>query len=206
MKKIMDKMERVKAWLHRPRTKKRIYAALVVLIALWVVGRFVMIGAENRLFVFNPARSAAVDGTVVQVMPAKRTTGALREPLTIKNNRAMVSGARIDALRVGQKVGDGTIVSIARGIDLDTGLHAVRTRGVTDGMNFAEYVTSGYFIPSYAITNGVLYVVSDGVATARNVHVARFDADTSVVTDGLHDGDIVILSRVTDGQKVQIKE
>ena len=107
---------------------------------------------------------------------------------------------------MGHRVGEGAIVSIASGIDLDHGLRGVGTRGVTDGMNFAEYVTSGYFIPSYAITNGVLYVVSDGVATARNVHVARFDADTSVVTDGLHDGDIVILSRVTDGQKVQIKE
>lgn len=206
MKDIMEKMERVKAWMHRPRTKKRMYAALVVFVALWVVGRFVMIGAENKMFVFNPARSAASDGVVVQVMPAKRTTGVLREPLTVKNNRAMVSGTRIGALHAGQKIGDGTIVSVAREIDLDTGMHAVRTRGVADGLNFAEYVTTGYFIPSYAITNGVLYVAADGVATARNVQVARTDADMSVVTGGLQDGDVVILSRVSDGEKIQIKE
>lgn len=203
---IREKIERIVAWVRRPRNKKRIYAALVVMVVLWVIGRFAMIAVENRMVVFNPARAAAATGTPVQVMTAHQTTDMLHEPLTVKNNRAMVSGTRVGLLHAGQKIGDGVIVSVASGIDLDTGLHAVRTRGVADGLNYAQYSATGFFIPSYAITNNVVYVADGDTAVARNVHIARSDADTSVITSGLNDGDIVILSRVVDGQKIQIQK
>lgn len=206
MERILDKFEQLKNWSRRPRTKKRLYVVFVAILVLWVAYRFVMIGIENRLFVFNPARMATESGIVVDVQNAKKQTGTLQEPLTVKNNRALVSGARAQTLRAGQRVGDGVIVSVSANIDLDTGMHVVRTRGVSDGLNFAEYQTSGYFVPSYAVVNDTVYVISDGVASARPVHVSRSDADTTVITDGLTDGDVIILSRVDDGAKVRIKK
>jgi len=206
MEKLLDKMEQIKMWAHRPRNKKRIYAALVLIVVLWVIGRFVMVVVENHRFVFNPARAAADAGLVVDVMSAKVEKGALREPVTVKNNRAMVSGARAVILKPGQKIGDGVIVSVSRGIDLDTGMHTVRTRGVADGLNYAECEITGVFVPSYAVAGDRVYVVDGGHAAARRVTIGGNDADTTVVTTGLQDGDTIILSRVTPGVKVQIKK
>lgn len=200
------RMERLAAWVRRPRNKKRFYALLVFAVVLWVAYRFVVIGLDGRLVVFNPVRMAASDGAVVNVVNVNRTDGVLREPLTVKNNRAFISGNRVGILRAGQRVGDGQIVSVAQNIDLDTGLHAVRTRGVADGLNFVEYVANGYFLPSYAVDGDTVYVINDGVAQPRQVTVARSDATQSLITDGLRDGDVVITSRVDAGTKVQVKK
>ena len=59
-------------------------------------------------------------------------------------------------------------------------------------------------MPSYAIKQDTVYIVKDGTAVARPVRVAGADAETSVITSGISDGDIIILSNVTDGIKVQI--
>lgn len=206
MEGLKEKIENLKVWAKRPRTKKRMYAALVVLVACWVAFRFAVVGAQNRLVVYNPARAALTDGTVVEVMTASRHQGVLREPITIRNNRAYISGARVALIRPGQKIGDGVVVSVADGINLDTGMHAVRTRGVADGLQYAEFRADGYFVPVYAVKNGVVFVAQDNVAVARPVSVARTDADTAYITSGLADGDMVILSQIADGDKIQIKK
>lgn len=203
---LNEKFESIKAWAKRPRTKKRIYLSLAILVALWVVYRFVMVGVQNRLYVFNPIRMATDTGFVVDVINMQETNGVLKEPLTVKNNRALVSNARAHLIRAGQKVGSGVITHVSSNIDLDTGMHTVRTRGVSDGLNYVEIPMRGYFVPSYAVDNNTVLVVSDGVARTQSVTVARSDADTSVITDGLSDGDILILSNVSDGDKVQIKK
>ncbi len=202
----MEKFEQLKVWSKRPRNKKRIYAVLVLIVVLWVIGRFAMVAVENRLFVFNPARAAADSGLIVEVMEAKNMSGVLTEPVTVKGNRAMVSGGRVGVLKPGQKIGDGVIVSVSRGIDLDTGMHTVRTRGVADGLNYAEYEMHGFFVPAYAVIGSDVFVVDGDRAARRHVKIARTDADTAVITDGLHDGDVIILSRVSDGVKVKIKK
>ena len=110
---------------------------------------------------------------------------------------------RVDKLQPGQRVDDGEIVSVSRDIDLNTGMHIVRTRGVSDGLHYAEYQTDGYFIPLYAVNNGVVMLDVDGIATPRDVDVLRSDAQTALVS-GLADGDIVILSQIDAGDRVQI--
>lgn len=205
MKKLIEKLNALKVWAHRPRNKKRIYVALVALLVLWFVYRFIMVGIESRRYVFNPSRAASESGLVVDTLDAKKTTGTLREPLTVKNNRALVSGARVALLKPGQKIGNGTITSVSNNIDLDTGMHRVQTRNVADGLNYAEYRITGYFVPSYAIKQDTVYVMENSVAVARKVNVAQSDAETSVVTSGLRDGDVIILSNVSDGAKVQKK-
>lgn len=205
MNTLKTKFIALKVWAHRPRNKKRIYMAMLALLVLWFVYRFVMVGIEKRRYVFNPARVASESGLVIETMDAKKTTGTLREPLTVKNNRALVAGARVGVLKSGQKIGDGKIVSVASGIDYDTGMHTVRTSGVSDGLNYAEYQVSGYFVPSYAIKQDTVYVMENGTAVARPVHVANSDAEQSVITSGLQDGDVIILSNVADGIKVKVK-
>lgn len=195
---------RFRTWIKTPRGKKSTYIVLVCVLVLWVVFRFVMIGIERGIHVYNPARAAIENGVVVDVMEMHAVPGVIREPLTVKNNRAYVSGARARLIHAGMPVGDGKIVSVASGIDYDTGMHAVRTANVADGMHYAEFRANGFFVPMHAINNGHVFVVRDGHAVSVPVTVSRSDVENAYITSGLTDGDIVILSRVSDGEKVQI--
>ncbi len=206
MTRIVEYFEKLQNWIKTPRAKRTMYLLAAVALACWVMFRIVMIGMEHRQFVFNPTRDALSNGSPVEILNMTRTPGQLREPLTVHNNRAMVSGARAHILRPGQKIGDGVIVSVSGGIDLDTGMHVVKTRGVSDGLNYAEYDTTGYFVPVYAIKNNVVMVAENDVARARTVTIGRSDADNALITSGLSDGDVVILSNVSDGAKIRIKK
>lgn len=206
MEKLKEKIVRVKEWANSPRTKKRMYIALVLILVGWVAYRFAVIGTQNRLQVYNPARAAVSEGVPVSVMEMHIEKGVIREPLTIKNNRAYVSGARAALLRPGMKVADGEIVSVSSNIDLDTGMYVVRTRGVADGLQFALFSTSGYFVPVYAVNNGSVFVLRDGTAHSVPVKVSRQDLDMAYITSGLKEGDVVILSRVAEGSKVNVKK
>lgn len=206
MEKVKGTISRGIAWLKSPRGKKTTYLVLVVAMVGWVIFRFAVIGAQNRLQVFNAARDSVTNGVPVSVIEMQRGPGIVREPLTVQNNRAYVSGARAGLLRPGMRVGAGEIVSVASNIDLDTGMHVVRTRGVPDGLQYAEFHANGYFVPVSATSNSAVYVLRDGVAVLTPVTIARQDTDTAYITSGLHDGDIVILSRVADGDKVNVKE
>ena len=84
-------------------------------------------------------------------------------------------------------------------------MYIVRTTGVSDGLQMAEFTTTGHFVPLYAITDGSVFVIENGVATVRNVNVARQDSENAYIASGLRDGDIVILSSVRAGDKVQMK-
>ncbi|MBD5388635.1 hypothetical protein HDR63_00050 [bacterium] len=192
------------AGLKTPRAKRRIYVLLCLMLAGWFVFRFQMIAVENARVVFNPTRYAAENGIPVQVITMQSAPGVLYEPISVKNNRATVSAERRDHFQAGQKVGTGTIRSVARQIDLDTGMYTVRTQGVSDGLHFAETQATGYFVPTDALNNDRVFVVRDGRAVARPVIVARRDATQALVTRGLRDGDMVIVSRVQDGQKIQV--
>ncbi len=196
----------LRTWMQRPRNKKRLYVIIVLLIGVWIAYRFVEIGNERRLQVFNPARFSADAGIPVDVMNIKKTTDVLRIPLTVKHNRAIASNGLITMLKSGQRVGTGKIEYVSNKLNLETGMYDVRTRGVSDGLNYVEYKTTGYFVPSYIINANSVYVFDNGIARTRDVVVAYSDADTSVITRGLHDGDMLILSRVLDGQKIQIKK
>lgn len=189
----------------KTKKMKRFFAILTIAILIgWVVFRFAAVASENSRHVFNASRVAEAQGTPIEVITVSRTDGVLREPITVKNNRALVSGARAAKLRAGQKIGDGKIVSVSRKIDYDTGMHVVRTSGVTDGLQFAEISGNGFYVPISAIENNTLMIVEDGVATTRNVVIAAQDAAMAQITSGLNDGDRVVLSHVQDGTKVKV--
>ncbi len=199
-------MEGLRAKFQNKRTRHIAYLILIGVMVLWVAYRFYAIAMENRMNVFNPVRSAAEIGAPVDTMIVQRKSGTLREPILIQNNRGYVSAARVGKFESGQKIGNGKITSVASQIDLDTGMYIVRTRGADNGTQYAEYVATGFFVPVYAISNNTVMVARDGVADAVTVTVARQDADTALITSGLNDGDVVILSNINDGAPVKIQQ
>lgn len=198
-------MEKLKEKVSSPKGKRYTYIFCGVILLCWVVFRFSAIGAEKSLNVFNAARVAADIGTPVDVIEVSKTEDIIKEPIGIKNNRAYVSSARVDKLRSGQKVGNGEIVSVSSSIDLDTGMHVVRTRGVSDGLQYAEFIGNGYFVPAYAVKGDSVLIAENGVAEFRKVTVIRQDSEKAFISEGLKDGDKVILSKVNAGDKVQVK-
>ncbi|MBE6457804.1 MAG: hypothetical protein E7011_03305 [Alphaproteobacteria bacterium] len=192
--------------IKKTKLKHILYVALVVLMAGWVVFRFAAVASENARYVFNAARVAADSGAPIQTLDVATQSGTLYLPLSVQNNRAYVSGDVAANLKAGQRIGNGQIVSVSRNLDLDTGRFVVRTSGVSDGLQFAQFTTTGHFIPLYAINNGTVMVAQDGVAVSRDITVARQDAENAYVTSGLNDGDVVILSSVSAGTKVRVIE
>lgn len=202
----MEKLQQLMEQLKQPRARKIMSIGLIAVLVLWVVFRFTMIGIENARSVYNAARVAQTDGVPVVVQQIERTSGVLREPIAVKSNRAYVASGRAHKFGAGQHVAGGVIVSVSPDIDLDSGMHVVRTRGVADGLQYAEFRATGHFVPVYAVNNGVVMVADGDIARARDVVVARQDADNALISSGLNDGDVVILTRVSDGEKIQVKE
>lgn len=202
----MEKLQQFMEKLKQPRARKIMSIGLIAVLVLWVVFRFTMIGIENARSVYNAARVAETDGVPVVVQQIERTSGVLREPIAVKSNRAYVASGRAHKFGAGQHVAGGVIVSVSPDIDLDSGMHVVRTRGVADGLQYAEFRATGHFVPVYAVNNGVVMVADGDIARARDVVVARQDAENALISSGLNDGDVVILTRVSDGEKIQVKE
>jgi hypothetical protein len=199
-------MEKLQDTINSKRFKHIMHAVLAMLMIGWVVFRFGAVASENARYVFNASRVAADVGMPVYTVNMENKKGVLYEPLAIKNNRAYVTGDRAENLCAGQRVGSGEIVSVSRNIDLDTGMFVVRTRGVEDGLHYAEFTANGFFVPLYAIRDNTVFVVQNGIAVARDITIARQDSETAYIASGLNAGDVVILSSVNAGDKVSIQD
>ena len=199
-------MEKIQRTMATKKFKKIAIIALVITLMGWVIFRFAAVASENARNVFNASRVASDVGMPVMTQEMTAEYGTLYEPLSVKNDRAYVSASRAGKLRAGQKIGKGKIVSVSSNLDYDTGMYVVRTSGVADGLQMAEYTAHGYFIPLHAISDGTVFVMQDGIAVARNIEIARQDYENAYIKSGLRDGDIVILSSVRAGDKVQIKK
>ena len=187
------------------KVKKISYRAIFVLVILWFVYRFVMVAIESQMTVFNPIRISQSNGTIVETMVASKKNDFIKIPIDIKNNRAYVSGEYRNKLRSGQKIGDGEIVSVSGGLDLDTGMYVVRTRGVTDGVAFVSVPANGYFIPAYAVRDGTVMIMESGTAVAHRVDVVAQDTEYACVTGDIKDSDVIVLSKVATGPKIKVK-
>lgn len=197
-------MEKLKSKIKTKEFKNITYGVCGIALFAWVVFRFAAIGSEKAMSVFNPTRYSADVGMPVYAIEMQKKTDVLQEPIEVKNNKALVSSARVNKFKPGQIVGSGKIVSVSQDIDLNTGMHVIRTNGVADGLQYAQFQTNGYFVPLYAINDNKVMVSDDGIASAQTVSVIRQDAENALV-EGLKDGDVVILSKVDAGTKIQIK-
>jgi hypothetical protein len=72
---------------------------------------------------------------------------------------------------------------------------------------FGRTVTGLMPIPRYAVHEGnQVWVAEDGVLRIRRVEVARSDREVAYISDGLSDGDrvvVTVLDAVTDGMKIR---
>lgn len=184
--------------------KKWFYVFAIIGIVFWIGFRVFALVAQHNQTVFNMSRDVENNGTPVLTVVAQNSSGVLHEPITVENNRAYVTGNRVGLFRTGQKVGNGKITSVSQKINLDTGMYVIKTENVENGLQYVEYTRNGYFVPVYAVVDDNVFVYENGTATLRKVIVAHSDADVALITQGLHDGDIVILSKVSNGEKVRL--
>lgn len=185
------------------KLKKNVYTAILVVLVGWFIYRFVMVAIESRMVVFNPARDANKNGILVETIVADKKDGVINFPIAIKNNRAYVSGHARAKLRAGQKIAEGgTVAYVSNSLDFDSGMYMVKTQGANNGVNNVEIPCSGYFIPVYAVRDGVVMIEKSGIATEQKVNVVATDSGSACILGGLDKGDVVILSKVSNGQKV----
>ena len=199
-------IERIVKKLKTRKSKSIIYMVFIGLILCAFAYRFYSVSKENNFEVFNIVRNNAQNGVPVRVLNVQKTDGVLLEPLTIKNNRGFVSGARLPYFKSGQKVGDCRIASVSHNIDLDTGMHVIKTSGCKDGLQYVENKKNGFYVPVSALRGSTVFVVNDGVAQSREIVIENRDSENALIKSGITDGDIVILSSVQDGEKIKIEE
>ncbi len=205
----MTKTERIENFIKKLKTRKskNIIYTLVITVVVAVFGfRFYAVEQENNFDVFNIVRQNMENGFPVDVLVMQKTDGILLEPLTIKNNYAYVSGARVHDFKPGQTVGDCKIISVSHKIDLDTGMHVIRTSKCMDGLQYAESKKNGFYVPVSAIHGNNVYVVENGIAKIREIVIENQDAQNALIKSGLSAGDIVILSNVQQDEKIKIAE
>ena len=199
-----QKIENIVQKLNTRRAKNIIYATIAFIVVFVFAYRFYVISAENRFVVFNITRNNIDNGTPVEIMVMEQTNGVLYEPLTIKNNTAFISGARVDVFKPGQKSGKCKIISVSKKIDLDTGMYIVKTTGCANGLQYIEKERKGFYIPTYAVNGNDVYVANNDVANIRKIEIADRDAQKVLVKSGIKNGDIVILSKVKNNEKIKI--
>ena len=201
-----ERIERIVKKLKTRKSKNVIYTIVVAFVVFAFSYRFYMVSAENNFDVFNIIRNNEKNGVPVYVLEMKKTDGILYEPITIKNNRGFISGARLNLFKSGQKIGNCKIVSVSRNIDLDTGMHVVKTSGCANGLQYAENKKNGFYVPVSALHGNAVYVVENDIATLREIVIENRDIENVLVKSGINDGDIVILSNIHDGEKVKIEK
>lgn len=205
----MTKTEYIENIVKKLKTRKSknvIYVIVVAAIVFAFGYRFYTVARENNFDVFNITRVNSENGTPVNILRMRETDGILYEPITIKNNRAFVSGKRVNIFRVGQKIGNCKIVSVSKRIDLDTGMHVIKTSGCADGLQYVENKKNGFYIPMSAIHGNIIYVADGDVARATNIEIENQDMQNALIKSGVQHGTIVILSTVQDNQKIKISK
>ena len=201
---ITEKLEIIVKKLKTRKSKNIIYVILAVFFASWFGYRFCIVSGENNTDVFNIVRDNLQNGTPVETVQATKIDGVLYEPITVKNNRAYIAGGRIGLFYAGQSLGDCRIASVSNNIDLDTGMHVIKTSNCSDGLKYAENKQNGFFIPVSALHGNTVYVVVDNMAHAQNVETGGRDTQNVLIKSGINDGDLIILSDVSDNQKIKI--
>ena len=205
----MTKTERIENIVKKLKTRKSkniIYTFVMAFVLGAFAYRFYMVEQEKNTSVFNIARDNLENGLPVEILKMEKKDGVLYEPLTIKNNRAFVSGARVNMFKSGQKIGKCKIVSVSRNLDLDTGMYVVKTSNCENGLQYVELRANGFYVPVSAIVGNNVFVENNGVANVRKIVISGRDAENAIVESGLSEGDIVILSNVKDNQKVKIEK
>lgn len=187
------------------KIKNIIYILLALCLFGLIGNRIYSIHLENQRQVFNIDRKNLKDGTPVEVLKIQKKLGFLREPIVIKNNRSYISSSRVNVFSVGQKVGDGKIIYVSNDIDLDSGMHIIKTLGVSDGIHYAYVKYNGFFIPTESIKQTYIMLYKNGIAVKSYIKIISQDFEKALISGDIKNDDLVIISKVDDKEKVRIK-
>ena len=199
-----EKLESIVKKLKTRKSKNIIYLILLIGVVGCFSYRFYRVANENNFDVFIIVLKVLKNGVPVEVLTMVKTDGILIEPITIKNNRGFVSGARVNMFKPGQNLGDCKIVSVSKNIDLDWGMYVIKTSACSDGLKQAEIKQNGFFIPISAVHGDTVYVVDGDYARSHKIEIAGRDLQNVLVKSGINDNDVIILSDVSDNQKIKI--
>lgn len=203
----MTKTERIENIIKKLKTRKSkniIYLIVVSVVVGCFAYRFNAVQQEKNVDVFNIARNNLENGLPVQVLEMHKTDGVLYRPVTIKNNRAYVSGARVGFFKAGQKIGNCKITYVSKDLDLDTGMFVIKTTNCDDGLKYVENKKHGFYVPASSVSGNTVFIADGDIARARKIVINGRDAQNVLIESGLNDGDVVILSSVSDNQKIKI--
>ncbi|MCL2388853.1 MAG: hypothetical protein FWC85_00540 [Elusimicrobia bacterium] len=181
--------------------KKVIIILCVVFFAWAAINRVVQIRREAAREVFNIARFVEVYGLPVETMTARVETRVLNVPVAVRGGIIPVASTRVSEFRQGLSLtSGGSILSVPRRVDLDTGLFSVRASG-PDGNYFMEVPHTGVFVPLYAVLDGLVMLLVNGYSVEREVNIIAQDRQYAAVS-GISDGDIIIITRVAPQIKI----
>lgn len=183
--------------------KQLIYVLCAVSFFGWAGYRIYVINSENNRIVFNSERDQIKNGIPVETISVNKKTDFLYEPLVIKNNKAYVSSVRASRFKTGQNIENGTIVSISKNLDLDSGMHIIKSSGVSDGLHYVKIQHDGIFIPIDSIFDNSVMVSENGIVSKRKITVSDQDSEQALISNGLNEGDTVIVSPIKEGKKIR---
>ena len=201
-----QKIDNVIKKLNTKKSKNIIYTTIVIAVVCIFGYRFYTVAQEHGFQVFNVVRNNLDNGTPVETITMTKTNGILYEPLTIKNNTAFISGARLNIFKPGQKSGNCKIVSVSYKIDLDSGMHIIKTSGCKNDLQYIEKEKFGFYVPVSAISGNTVYIANNGVAEIRTITIEDRDAQNALIKSGVQEGDVLILSKVTNNEKIKIAQ
>lgn len=185
------------------QNKKKLYTYIAIIIAIAFVYRFIKVGMEKFEVILSPQREFITNGKKVEILEIKNENNYIKVPVTIKNNTAFIPQNKLELFFKNQKIENGgEIISVNKKLDLDTGMYVLKTKGVTDGLNYALIYKNGIFIPTNAIDENKVYVKENNFAVTKNITVIIRDENTAFV-EGLNEGDILITSKIQNGEKVK---
>lgn len=185
------------------QNKKKLYIYIVTIICVAFVFRFVKVAIERYEKILCPQREFIENGKKVEVLEIKKQNNFIKVPLTIKNNIAYIPQNKLNLFFKNQKIENGgEIVVVNKNLDLDTGMYILKTKNVTDGLNYALIYKDGIFIPTDSIDENKVYVKENNKAVVKNINIIMRDENIALI-EGLEEGDILIISKIQDGEKVK---
>ncbi|MDR2770113.1 MAG: hypothetical protein LBB08_01540 [Rickettsiales bacterium] len=158
--------------------KKIIIFSSVLGLAVITGYRIQKLRAEGDFVVPNVSRLQG-GGIPREYVAAKKTSDVLREPLAVSSGLALVSASRIGRFAVGDKISgtDARIISVAKTIDLDSGMFLVRVSPEISGDVFVEKKHTGFFLPIDSVL-------------PKGARIVAKDAER-IVAAGIKDGDLI---------------
>ncbi len=185
------------------QNKKKLYAYIITIICVAFVYRFIKVGMEKFEVILSPQREFITNGKKVEVLEIKKENNFIKVPLSVKNNKAYIPQNKLKLFFKNQKIENGgEIVNVNSVLDLDTGMYILKTKDVADGFHYALINKDGIFIPTNAIDENKVYIKENGKAVAKDINIIMRDENIALI-NGIVEGDILIISKVQDGEKVK---